>query len=163
MNKQRGVFEKVLDSGEWWIRYVDAEGRYRGEKVGTKGMAIDLYRKRKTEACRERNSRRSFGGASRASQNWPTMRASTRRPTTPATQVTSTVSRSSKRNSVKDPQSPYQLRTSVPSSTNRNGSQEHSTERGQFSSPYIASESKTAKWHSIRQSCSSLARYRMSV
>jgi integrase len=48
--KWRGVFEKVPGSGEWWIRYVDAQGRYRREKAGTKGAAIDLVRKRKTEA-----------------------------------------------------------------------------------------------------------------
>lgn len=46
----RGVFEKVTDSGEWWIRYVDAQGRLRREKAGTKSTAIDLYRKRKMEA-----------------------------------------------------------------------------------------------------------------
>ena len=46
--KPRGVFERK--AGEWWIRYMDAQGRYRREKAGTKGMAIDLYRKRKTEA-----------------------------------------------------------------------------------------------------------------
>jgi integrase len=48
--KQRGVYEKVPGSDSWWIRYVDAEGRYRREKAGTKSVAIDLYRKRKTEA-----------------------------------------------------------------------------------------------------------------
>ena len=37
-----------------WIRYVDAQGRLRREKAGTKGMAIDLYRKRKTEALQGR-------------------------------------------------------------------------------------------------------------
>jgi site-specific recombinase XerD len=46
----RGVFEKVPGSGVWWIRFNDAQGRYRREKAGTKGMAIDLYRKRKVEA-----------------------------------------------------------------------------------------------------------------
>jgi integrase len=46
----RGVYEKVRGSGEWWIRYVDAQGRYRREKAGTKGSAIKLYQKRKTEA-----------------------------------------------------------------------------------------------------------------
>ncbi|HKN74219.1 MAG TPA: site-specific integrase [Candidatus Acidoferrum sp.] len=46
----RGVFEKLPGSNIWWIRYVDAQGRFRREKAGTKGMAIDLYRKRKTEA-----------------------------------------------------------------------------------------------------------------
>ena len=32
------------------IRYIDAQGRFRREKAGTKGAAIDLYRKRKNEA-----------------------------------------------------------------------------------------------------------------
>ncbi len=44
----RGIFERK--PGEWWIRYVDAQGHYRREVAGTKGNAIDLYRKRKTEA-----------------------------------------------------------------------------------------------------------------
>jgi len=51
---QRGVFEKVPDSGEWWIRFVDAAGRYRREKAGTKSVAINLYRKRKMEALQGR-------------------------------------------------------------------------------------------------------------
>jgi site-specific recombinase XerD len=46
----RGIFEKVPGSGIWWIRFNDAQGRYRREKAGTKGMAIDLYRKRKVDA-----------------------------------------------------------------------------------------------------------------
>jgi len=46
----RGVFEKHLGSGEWWICYWDAQGRKRREKAGTKSNAIDLYRKRKNEA-----------------------------------------------------------------------------------------------------------------
>lgn len=46
----RGVFEKVPGSGEWWVCYWDAQGRKRREKAGTKGNALDLYRKRKTEA-----------------------------------------------------------------------------------------------------------------
>ena len=48
--KQRGIFEKVPRSGEWWIRFVDASGRYRREKAGMKGAALALYRKRKVEA-----------------------------------------------------------------------------------------------------------------
>jgi site-specific recombinase XerD len=47
----RGVFQKVPGkSSPWWIRYVDAQGRFRREKAGTKSAAIDLYRKRKNEA-----------------------------------------------------------------------------------------------------------------
>src|SRR3954454_4411055 len=47
--KQRGVFEKVIGSGVWWICYFDADSRKRREKVGRKSVAIQLYRKRKTE------------------------------------------------------------------------------------------------------------------
>ena len=46
----RGIFEKALGSGVWWIRYVDAEGRYRREKAGTWGNADKLLTKRKNEA-----------------------------------------------------------------------------------------------------------------
>src|SRR5438128_4919971 len=52
--KKRGIFEKLSGSGEWWIRYVDAQGRYRREKAGTKSGAIALYQKRKTEALEGR-------------------------------------------------------------------------------------------------------------
>jgi integrase len=50
----RGVFEKHLGSGEWWICYWDAQGRKRREKAGTKGNAITLYRKRKMQALEGR-------------------------------------------------------------------------------------------------------------
>src|SRR6202023_2759810 len=46
----RGIFEKVPGSGVWWIRYVDAEGRYRREKVGAWSNADKLLTKRKNEA-----------------------------------------------------------------------------------------------------------------
>ena len=52
--RQRGIFEKITGSGEWWIRYVDAQGRYRREKAGTKSAALMFYRKRKTEALEGR-------------------------------------------------------------------------------------------------------------
>ena len=45
----RGIFEKVPGSGIWWVRYADAGGRIRREKVGNKGAATKLYQKRKTE------------------------------------------------------------------------------------------------------------------
>jgi site-specific recombinase XerD len=48
--RQRGVFEKDRGSGVWWVRHVDANGRLRREKAGTKSAAITLYRKRKTQA-----------------------------------------------------------------------------------------------------------------
>jgi site-specific recombinase XerD len=47
----RGVFQKVPGKNSpWWIRFVDAQGRFRREKAGTKTAAIDLYRKRKNQA-----------------------------------------------------------------------------------------------------------------
>jgi site-specific recombinase XerD len=49
-NYPHGLFEKLPGSRVWWIRYADSMGRIRREKAGTKGAAIDLYRKRKTEA-----------------------------------------------------------------------------------------------------------------
>jgi site-specific recombinase XerD len=50
----RGVFEKAPGSGEWWIRYNDANGRYRREKAGSKSVAIKLVDKRRTEALQNR-------------------------------------------------------------------------------------------------------------
>ena len=47
--RQRGVYEKMPGSGVWWVRYADAMGRIRREKAGTRGSALTLYRKRKTE------------------------------------------------------------------------------------------------------------------
>jgi integrase len=48
--RQRGIFEKVSDSGEWWIRYADATGRIRREKVGELGEAETRLKLRKEEA-----------------------------------------------------------------------------------------------------------------
>ena len=50
----RGIFERVPGSEVWWIRYADSMGRIRREKAGTKGAAIKLYQKRKTEALQGR-------------------------------------------------------------------------------------------------------------
>jgi site-specific recombinase XerD len=50
VKKIRGVFEKVRGSGIWWTCYFDGDGRKRREKAGRKSAAIELYRKRKTEA-----------------------------------------------------------------------------------------------------------------
>jgi integrase len=48
--KQRGIFEKVSSSGEWWIRYADATGRIRREKVGKFDEAQTRFKLRKEEA-----------------------------------------------------------------------------------------------------------------
>jgi len=48
--KQRGIFEKVSSSGEWWIRYADATGRIRHEKVRKFDEAQTRFKLRKEEA-----------------------------------------------------------------------------------------------------------------
>lgn len=51
----RGVFERPRHSGIYWIRYADAGGIERREKVGPRiGIAVTLYQKRKTEAFESR-------------------------------------------------------------------------------------------------------------
>jgi hypothetical protein len=49
----KGVYEKIEGSGIWWIRYKDASGRIRREKIGAKSAATQLVEKRRNEA-RER-------------------------------------------------------------------------------------------------------------
>jgi integrase len=49
MGKDRGIFERPKDSGIWWVRYADNFGRIHREKVGPKGLAKDVYAKRKLE------------------------------------------------------------------------------------------------------------------
>jgi site-specific recombinase XerD len=49
VKSQRGMYEKEPGSNVWWIRYADATGKIRREKVGNRGAAIKLYQKRKTE------------------------------------------------------------------------------------------------------------------
>jgi site-specific recombinase XerD len=43
-----GVWEKVRDSGDWWIRY-RVDGKLKREKVGRKSDAIALYQLRKSQ------------------------------------------------------------------------------------------------------------------
>lgn len=54
MKKQRGIFEKIPDSGVFWIRYVDGAGRYRRERAGAYGMAVKLLDKRRGDAVQGR-------------------------------------------------------------------------------------------------------------
>lgn len=51
---ERGIFEKPLGSGVWWIRYRDEHGHEKRESAGAKSVARDLYNKRRAEA-RERH------------------------------------------------------------------------------------------------------------
>ena len=48
----RGVFERELGSGVFWIRYQDADGRERKEKVGSLRNAGKLVENRRTDARR---------------------------------------------------------------------------------------------------------------
>jgi integrase len=50
MKGLKGVFERPAGSNVWWIRYIDASGKERREKAGSKSIAIQLYRKRKQQA-----------------------------------------------------------------------------------------------------------------
>jgi site-specific recombinase XerD len=45
----RGVFEHPVGSDIWWVNYYVAGRRHR-EKVGTRGKAVALYQKRKSDA-----------------------------------------------------------------------------------------------------------------
>ena len=47
--KPRGLFERPPGSGMWWINYYEG-GKQHREKVGSRGAAIKLYRKRKEDA-----------------------------------------------------------------------------------------------------------------
>jgi len=47
--KVRGVFERPKGSGVWWVRYCDQYGQLHREKVGPKGLAKEVYQRRKTE------------------------------------------------------------------------------------------------------------------
>jgi integrase len=50
MKGRRGIFEKIHDSDDWWIRFADATGRIRREKVGTFEEAEARLKIRKEEA-----------------------------------------------------------------------------------------------------------------
>jgi len=58
--KVRGVYEKVGGSGIWWVRYADASGKVRREKVGNKGAASTLYRKRRTQVLERKKLPENF-------------------------------------------------------------------------------------------------------
>lgn len=47
--KDRGLFERPVGSGVWWIRYNDCHGREHKEKAGTKSQAKSLYTFRQGE------------------------------------------------------------------------------------------------------------------
>lgn len=58
--KRKGVYERIPDSGIWWIRYVDHRGKEHREKVGRRSDAITLYNKRKTEGLQRKKLPENF-------------------------------------------------------------------------------------------------------
>src|SRR6516162_8658997 len=55
-SKDRGLFEKLKGSGDWWIQFSDRFGKRRRERAGAKNRARALYEQRKQE---ERLARQS--------------------------------------------------------------------------------------------------------
>jgi len=51
---ERGLFERPLESGIWWVCYFDEQGRKHRERVGSKALARKVYQKRKTEVQERR-------------------------------------------------------------------------------------------------------------
>lgn len=47
--RERGVYERLVGSGDWWIRYADETGKIRREKAGSYDTAVKLRRSRKTQ------------------------------------------------------------------------------------------------------------------
>ena len=59
--RDRGLFERPVGSGVWWIHYHDADGRKHREKVGPKALARKRYMQRKTEIAEGRFFRAARG------------------------------------------------------------------------------------------------------
>jgi hypothetical protein len=47
--RDRGLFERIEGSGEYWVRYAGPDGREHMEHGGTKTEARTLYMRRRTE------------------------------------------------------------------------------------------------------------------
>lgn len=52
--KDRGLFQRPANSGIWWVRYFDEEGKEHREKVGPKELARSIYQQRKTEVRQQK-------------------------------------------------------------------------------------------------------------
>jgi site-specific recombinase XerD len=52
--RQRGIFERPKESGIWWVRYHDEQGREHRERVGSEGLALKVYQRRKNEIAERR-------------------------------------------------------------------------------------------------------------
>jgi integrase len=60
MENVKGLFEKVVGSGVWWIRYTDAKGNYHREKAGRRSDAVKLLEKRRTETLQRKKLPEKF-------------------------------------------------------------------------------------------------------
>ena len=49
MVSKQSIFERIKGSGIWWIRWTDAEGRKRREKIGSRSNAEKLLAKRQLQ------------------------------------------------------------------------------------------------------------------
>ncbi|HEX4320181.1 MAG TPA: site-specific integrase [Acidobacteriaceae bacterium] len=56
----KGVYEKVVGTGIWWIRWTDAKGKLHREKAGRRGDAITLLSKRRTETLQRKKLPENF-------------------------------------------------------------------------------------------------------
>lgn len=54
MSKTRGIYERPKGSGNYYVRFVDENGKLHRKRVGSKRLAIDTYRKMKTEVYERR-------------------------------------------------------------------------------------------------------------
>jgi hypothetical protein len=48
-SRDRGLFERTVGSGVYWIRFAGPDGREHMERGGTKSEARALYMRRRTE------------------------------------------------------------------------------------------------------------------
>jgi site-specific recombinase XerD len=60
MTAIRGIYEKVPESGTWWIRWTDAQGKLHREKAGRKSDAKTLVDKRRTETLQQKKLPEQF-------------------------------------------------------------------------------------------------------
>jgi integrase len=60
MAARRGIFERTKGSGIWWIRWTDAEGHKRREKVGNRSAAEKLLAKRHTQKLERKKLPENF-------------------------------------------------------------------------------------------------------
>jgi integrase len=58
--KIKGVYEREVDSGVWWIRWTDAKGKHHREKAGRRSDAQTLLQKRNTETLQRKKLPEQF-------------------------------------------------------------------------------------------------------